>query len=65
MLRSCTQGPFDAEVNDKYSQDAYSLDVYDDGWSREEDDGCSGDDDECDDGWSREEEDGHSDDDYE
>jgi len=31
-------GHFDAGVNDEYSQDAY-----DDGWSREEDDGYSDD----------------------
>ena len=47
-------------MNDEYSQDAYY-----DGWSREGDDGCSGDGDECDDGWSREEDDGYSDDGYE
>ena len=40
-------------------------DVYDDGWSREGDNGCSGDGDACNDGWSREEDDGYSDDGYE
>ena len=43
----------------------YRDHIYRDGWSREGDDGCSGDGDEYDDGWFREEDDGFSGDGYE